>query len=203
MASTKARLVLAIESATDWLSVAVLDGEDVLALRQSDARMQHAAALLPAIDATLKAASTDLESIDAIAISTGPGSFTSLRIGLATVKGLGFRRDLETIGISTLEDKLVQDSLRELLEAIYEQDFLNCSYGFRPGRGAHDALRSLNGAVHRGEVTVLGRCLLGCVDRYGVADSALVHRIKKVDVYLLNAAVVDSAEILELQIQLF
>jgi RNA-directed DNA polymerase len=59
------------------------------------------------------------------------------------------------IGISTLEDKLVQDSLRELLGAIYEQDFLDCSYGFRPGRAAHDALRSLNGAIHRGEVTVI------------------------------------------------
>jgi len=58
------------------------------------------------------------------------------------------------IGISALEDKLVQDSLRELLEAIYEQDFMDCSYGFRPGRSAHDALRSLNGAVHRGEVNV-------------------------------------------------
>jgi len=59
------------------------------------------------------------------------------------------------IGISALEDKLVQDSLRELLEAIYEQDFLDCSYGFRPGRSAHEALRSLNGAVHRGEVNVV------------------------------------------------
>jgi len=59
------------------------------------------------------------------------------------------------IGISTLEDKLVQDSLRELLGAIYEQDFLDCSHGFRPGRSAHDALRSLNDAVHRGEVTVI------------------------------------------------
>ena len=59
------------------------------------------------------------------------------------------------IGISTVEDKLVQDSLRELLEVIYEQDFLDCSYGFRPGRNAHDALRSLNGAVHRGEVKVI------------------------------------------------
>jgi group II intron reverse transcriptase/maturase len=59
------------------------------------------------------------------------------------------------IGISTLEDKLVQDSLRELLEVIYEQDFLDCSHGFRPGRSAHDALRCLNGAVHRGEITVV------------------------------------------------
>lgn len=59
------------------------------------------------------------------------------------------------IGISTLEDKLVQDSLRELLEAIYEQDFLACSHGFRPGKSAHDALRSFNDAVHRGKVNVV------------------------------------------------
>ena len=38
------------------------------------------------------------------------------------------------IGVSAFEDKLVQDALREVLEAIYEQDFLDCSYGFRPGR---------------------------------------------------------------------
>jgi hypothetical protein len=40
------------------------------------------------------------------------------------------------IGISAFEDKLVQDAVREVLEAIYEQDFLDCSYGFRPGRRA-------------------------------------------------------------------
>jgi group II intron reverse transcriptase/maturase len=51
-----------------------------------------------------------------------------------------------------VEDKIVQEALRELLEAIYEQDFLECSYGFRPRRGAHDALRALDHAVHRGEV---------------------------------------------------
>lgn len=55
------------------------------------------------------------------------------------------------IGVSTIEDKIVQDSLRELLQAIYEQDFLTCSYGFRPGRSAHDALRALDSAAHRGE----------------------------------------------------
>jgi len=59
------------------------------------------------------------------------------------------------IGISAFEDKVVQDSLRELLGAIYEQDFLDCSYGFRPGRSAHDALQALSGAVHHGEVNVV------------------------------------------------
>ncbi len=41
------------------------------------------------------------------------------------------------IGISALEDKIVQGAVREVLEAIYEQDFLDCSYGFRPKRSAH------------------------------------------------------------------
>ena len=56
------------------------------------------------------------------------------------------------IGVSAFEDKLVQDALREVLEAIYEQDFLDCSYGFRPGRSAHDAVRTLDRVVHRGKV---------------------------------------------------
>ena len=56
------------------------------------------------------------------------------------------------IGISAFEDKLVQDVVREVLEAVYEQDFLDCSYGFRPKRGAHDAIRALDRIAHRGEV---------------------------------------------------
>src|SRR4029434_3774109 len=55
------------------------------------------------------------------------------------------------IGISAFEDKVVQDAVREVLEAIYEQDFLECSYGFRPRRRAHDAVRTLDQIVHRGE----------------------------------------------------
>ena len=59
------------------------------------------------------------------------------------------------IGISTIEDKVVQNALKMVLEAIYEQDFMDCSYGFRPGRSAHDALRTLNAACMRGEVNVV------------------------------------------------
>jgi group II intron reverse transcriptase/maturase len=55
------------------------------------------------------------------------------------------------IGISAFEDKLVQDTVREVLEASYEQDFLDCSYGFRPGRRAHGAVRTLNRIVNEDE----------------------------------------------------
>lgn len=56
------------------------------------------------------------------------------------------------IGISTVEDKVVQDALREVLEAVYERDFFDCSHGFRRGRRAHDALTALDRATHRGEM---------------------------------------------------
>lgn len=63
-------------------------------------------------------------------------------------KGRGKTRP---IGVSATEDKIVQGALRELLEAIYEQDFLDCSYGFRPGRSAHDAIKALNKSIRYGE----------------------------------------------------
>jgi RNA-directed DNA polymerase len=47
------------------------------------------------------------------------------------------------IGIPTFEDKILQRAIAMVLEAVYEQDFLDCSYGFRPGRSAHQALHSL------------------------------------------------------------
>jgi len=59
------------------------------------------------------------------------------------------------IGISATEDKIVQGALQEILEAIYEQDFLDCSHGFRPRRKAHDALKVLNQVVRRGEANVI------------------------------------------------
>ena len=51
------------------------------------------------------------------------------------------------LGIPTLEDKLVQTGLVKILQAIYEQDFISDSYGFRPNRGCHDALRALSQTV--------------------------------------------------------
>ncbi len=115
-------------------------------------------------------------------------------------KGQGKTRP---IGISAFEDKLVQDAVREVLEAIYEQDFLDCSYGFRPGRSAHDALRTLDWVVHRGEVSwILEADIQSFFDRVDrtaltkmlqarVADGSLLRLIGK----CLHAGVLDGTEL--------
>lgn len=59
------------------------------------------------------------------------------------------------IGISCFEDKLVQRALTEVLSAVFEQDFRDCSYGYRPGRSAHDALRELDRGAMQGEIRVI------------------------------------------------
>jgi RNA-directed DNA polymerase len=95
------------------------------------------------------------------------------------------------IGSSAFEDKMVQDAVREVLEAIYEQDFLECSYGFRPGRRAHDAGRTLKRSVDQGEVRwsfeadivsffdSLNRTELKKMLEVRGADGALLRRIGK------------------------
>jgi group II intron reverse transcriptase/maturase len=106
------------------------------------------------------------------------------------------------IGISAFEDKLVQDAVREVLEAIYEQDFLPCSYGFRPGRSAHDAVRALDGAVAKGRVTwILEADIVSFFDsvdrkalmemlRTRIADESLMRLIGK----CLHVGVLDGTE---------
>jgi RNA-directed DNA polymerase len=57
------------------------------------------------------------------------------------------------IGISTTEDKIVQEALREIMEAVYEPMFRECSYGFRRGRSAHDAIRALHRVLYPGRTS--------------------------------------------------
>jgi RNA-directed DNA polymerase len=60
-----------------------------------------------------------------------------------------------SLGISNLEDKIVQGMIHRVLAAIYEPLFLDCSYGFRPGRGAHDAVRDLHHYLYRHRVSTV------------------------------------------------
>ena len=106
------------------------------------------------------------------------------------------------IGISALEDKVVQGAVRNVLDAIYEQDFRDCSFGFRPGRNAHDAIRALDKAVHQGGVNwileadimsffdSLDRTRLKELLQIRVADGSLLRIIGK----LLRVGVLDGAD---------
>ena len=87
---------------------------------------------------------------------------------------------LRPLGVAALEDKIVQRALAEVLNAIYEQDFLGFSYGFRPGRSPHDALDALTVGIERRKVSwVLDadiRDFFGSLDR-GWLETFLEHRI--------------------------
>ena len=95
-------LVLAIETATRAGSVAVSRGAQILSKKIGDASISHSSNLIEIVDAGLKEASVALSDVELFAVAVGPGSFTGLRIGLATVKAFAECNDRPVIGVSTL-----------------------------------------------------------------------------------------------------
>jgi tRNA threonylcarbamoyladenosine biosynthesis protein TsaB len=90
-------LILAFDTATDVATSALVDGGEVLGERVS-----HASTLLEDIDSLLSVAGAAPADLDALAVGTGPGSFTGTRIGLAVARGLALALDLPVAGVSTL-----------------------------------------------------------------------------------------------------
>jgi tRNA threonylcarbamoyl adenosine modification protein YeaZ len=91
-------LILAFDTATDVATSALVDDAEVLGERLSVART-----LLEDVDALLRQASARPADVDAIVVGTGPGSFTSTRIGLALARGLALGLGVEGAGVSTLD----------------------------------------------------------------------------------------------------
>jgi tRNA threonylcarbamoyladenosine biosynthesis protein TsaB len=98
----QAPLILAIETATRAGGVVVARGETLLSRRDGDASISHSINLIEMIDAALNEAGTQLSNIDVFAVAAGPGSFTGLRIGLATMKAFAEVNQRPIVGISTL-----------------------------------------------------------------------------------------------------
>lgn len=95
--------VLALDTATSWQSVALIDNEAVLARQDQEAAGSHGILLLPAIERVLDEAGLTLAQLDGLACSIGPGSFTGLRVGAATLLGLRGATDLPLALVPTLE----------------------------------------------------------------------------------------------------
>src|SRR5438445_5585471 len=96
--------VLAIDTALDACSAAVLDSERQTIMASETLTMQrgHAEALMPLIARVMDGAAIEFKELDRIAVTTGPGSFTGLRVGISAARGLALAADKPALGLTTL-----------------------------------------------------------------------------------------------------
>lgn len=95
--------VLAIDTSAKVSSVAVVDENGTIATFTINTALTHSQTLMPMISAVLKSSAIKLSNIDLFACSSGPGSFTGLRIGIAAIKGLAYGSAKPCVGVSTIE----------------------------------------------------------------------------------------------------
>lgn len=96
-------LILGIESTARAASVALVRDGELLGTCYQRCGLTHSQTLLPMAEALLKNTGTVLSGLDCVAVAHGPGSFTGVRIGVATAKGLCWGADIGAVGVSTLE----------------------------------------------------------------------------------------------------
>ncbi len=96
-------LILNIDTATEHASICFSKGNEIIGIVESADQKNHANFLQPAIQQLLKDTKISLEDLDAVAVTAGPGSYTGLRVGLASAKGICFALNKPLIMVNTLE----------------------------------------------------------------------------------------------------
>jgi len=96
-------MILGIDTSTDWLGICLYEESAVLYERTWKTQQRHTIVLAPAVADALEECTLSTNRLNGLAVALGPGSFTSLRIGLAFIKGLSFAQHLPVAGISTLD----------------------------------------------------------------------------------------------------
>ena len=96
-------MILCLETATPVCSVALNDGCCTLALRETEGQNAHSEKITNFIREAMETAGIDYRQLDAVAVSKGPGSYTGLRIGVSTAKGICYAADVPLMAIDTLE----------------------------------------------------------------------------------------------------
>lgn len=95
--------ILSLDSSSESASIAILEEDKLLGEMTFNYKKQHSVILMPMIDTLLHNLSMNIDDIDGFVVSKGPGSFTGLRIGMATIKGLSLGTDKPFIGVSSLD----------------------------------------------------------------------------------------------------
>ena len=96
-------MLLALETANDWCSVSLYDGQEVVSHRQDERSREQTRLILPMIDAVLLEQNIALSQLQCIAFSRGPGSFSGVRINAAVTQALAWANDLPVVAVSTLQ----------------------------------------------------------------------------------------------------
>jgi tRNA threonylcarbamoyladenosine biosynthesis protein TsaB len=96
-------MLLAVDTSTAQVGLALFDGSQVIGEMTWTTRQHHTTELAPALSGLLARSGVSMDSVNALGVAIGPGSFTSLRVGLAFAKGLALARQIPLIGISTLD----------------------------------------------------------------------------------------------------
>jgi tRNA threonylcarbamoyladenosine biosynthesis protein TsaB len=184
-------MILAIETATDVCGVALIDREKIVGHRSVAEKNVHSERLLPMVEEVLRVASLTVKDLDAVAVSIGPGSFTGLRIGLSTAKGLAIALRVPIIAVSTL-DALAYELYRSdeqrtavnacpLIDAKRDEAFF-CFYEVGVGgvrrRSAYDIApvsRIVEAASQYPSVTFIGDGVRKLETLYGMKNSILCN----------------------------
>ena len=95
--------LLALDTSTAWASVALYDGREVLSEETWHAQRRHGDELFPTIERVLAQARRKISDVDRVAVATGPGSFTGLRVAIAAAQGIARGAGAALIGVSTLD----------------------------------------------------------------------------------------------------
>lgn len=106
-------LILALESSAKAASAALLRDSEVVAQYSQCCGLTHSCTLLPMVENMLKNTGTAIKDIDIMAVAHGPGSFTGIRIGVSTLKGLAWASETPCVGVSTLEAMAWHGAMRE------------------------------------------------------------------------------------------
>ena len=96
-------MLLAIDTSTAQVGLALYDGTQVLSEMTWTTRQHHTTELAPALSGLLSRCGVSMDMVNALGVAVGPGSFTSLRVGLSLVKGIALARHMPVIGIPTLD----------------------------------------------------------------------------------------------------